>query len=108
MSATGGMAPLVTCLYHHLADKLSKNWSSLRAGSAYAYILQLAIQHVEEVCLRVLTLSCPMLISMAGLIEGIFAFVFSFSFSFIISISYFHLPVHYFSTLFHHLLFQYS
>ena len=47
-------------------------------GSAYAYILQLAIQHVEEVCLRVLTLSCQMLISMAGLIEGIFAFVFSF------------------------------
>ena len=69
-------------------------------GSAYAYILQLAIQHVEEVCLRVLTLSCQMLISMAGLIEGIFAFVFFILFSFIISISYFRLPVHYFSTLF--------
>ena len=103
MSAAGGMAPFVTRFYHHLANKLSKKWSLYKEhlsdqvlsqllriycnwlfASFMDFVPQPVIQHVhEEVCLRVLMLSCSMVTSMADLIEGIFAFVFSFSFSFI-------------------------
>ena len=104
MFFAGGMAPLVTRYYCHLADKLLKKWSLYKGHLSDQELAQLlriycnwqfassmdfvplpVIQHVhEEVCLRVLMLSCSILTSMADLIEGIFSFVFSFSFSFIV------------------------
>ena len=94
MSAASGMAPLATCFYHHLNDKLSEKWNcnfmkasvssavslvSSHCDRLFTAFVDFALfpvtLHLEELCLSILLSFCSRLASVAGSIEGLIAFV---------------------------------